>query len=80
MYENLSLFQKNWFINHGLGRHSDKILADSSNYQKYSKIPYNLFCWSAYGPKNLEYLKRYHRVSVVCASILSVCVCMCMCV
>ena len=31
MYENLSLFQKKWFVNHGLGIHSDKILADSSN-------------------------------------------------
>ena len=31
MYEDLSLFQKNWFINHGLGIHSNKILADSSN-------------------------------------------------
>ena len=81
MYEDLSLFQKNWFINHGLGIHSNKILADSSNTK--NTLKYYLTTYSAglsNGPKYLEYLKNYHRVSVVCASILSVCVCMCMCV
>ena len=77
MYENLSLFQKNWFINHGLGIHSDKILADSSNTKNTLKYLTTYSAGLPNGPKYLEYLKRHHRVSVVCASILSVCVYVC---
>ena len=82
MYEDLSLFQKNWFINHGLGIHSNKILADSSNTKNTLKyIPYNLFCWSAEWAKIFGLFKKISSgVRSLCFYTQCVCVYVYVCV
>ena len=52
----LSFCRKNGWVmqNHGLRIHIDKICAYSTTYQKYPKIPHNLFWWSAQSAKIFE--------------------------